>query len=116
MSALLLILYCAVPLQVGLASQKEVNGKVHEGFYAALFHRSKGPGGIDSSVALFQRICEKLAQAVGEDKSLFVTGHSLGNTQGSLDTTASVAFPQELYLQGRFNRICVIVAVISCSC
>lgn len=67
-----------------MTTQDEVIGKVHEGFYAALFYHSKESDGKNFDVAkhaLFRCICEKLAEAVGDKKSLYVTGHSLGKAR-----------------------------------
>ena len=72
-----------LPLQCEMTTQDEVIGKVHEGFYAALFYHSKESDGKKFNVAthaLFRCICEKLAEEVGDKKSLYVTGHSLGET------------------------------------
>lgn len=74
------------PLQCEMTTQDEVVGKVHEGFYAALFYHSKESDGKKFDVAahaLFRCICEKLADAVGDNKSLYVTGHSLGEPPGT---------------------------------
>ena len=73
-------LQCAVPVQCEMTTQHEVEGKVHEGWYTALFYRSRS-GGKKFNIAMhpmFRRICEKLAEVIGDRKSLFVTGHSLG--------------------------------------
>ncbi|KAK9833740.1 hypothetical protein WJX74_004532 [Apatococcus lobatus] len=64
-----------------MTTKPEVVGKVHEGFYEALFYKSTESD--DKKVnmaphALFQCICEALDDEVGHKKSLYVTGHSLG--------------------------------------
>ena len=64
-----------------MTTQDEVEGRVHEGWYTALFYRPEESNGKKDKVAshaLFRRVCEKLDNLVGDKKSLYVTGHSLG--------------------------------------
>ena len=71
-------LYC---MQCNLQRQDEVQGEVHEGFYTALFWHSKKSQGakfIVTKHGMFRRICEALWEVIGTEKSLYVTGHSLG--------------------------------------
>ncbi|KAK9864235.1 hypothetical protein WJX84_009205 [Apatococcus fuscideae] len=71
----------ATDASCNLQRQDEVQGEVHEGFYTALFWHSKKSQGakfIVTKHGMFRRICEALWEVIGTEKSLYVTGHSLG--------------------------------------
>jgi alpha-beta hydrolase superfamily lysophospholipase len=61
---------------------------VHDGFYAALFHRPEG-----SRVCLFDELVDILKEVgsdeeAGEQLPLFLTGHSLGGAIASVFAAA----------------------------
>lgn len=64
---------------------------VHDGFYAALFHRPKG-----SDACLFDEIVGVLRRVGGDEESgqklpLYLTGHSLGGAIASVFAQALCA-------------------------
>ncbi|DBB05138.1 TPA: hypothetical protein ACH3X3_010391 [Trebouxia sp. C0006] len=77
--------------------QGVIHGSVHAGFYEALFYPL-----LDTEHSVFQKICLELVAALkGNNKKLFITGHSLGaaltsvfsHVLASLSTEAQASFP-----------------------
>ena len=71
--------------QLQLVGKPEVEGRIHEGFYWALFYSSNAVSNPNFTVTertMFQRICEVLDEKTGHgEKPLYITGHSLGESR-----------------------------------
>ncbi|KAK9803891.1 hypothetical protein WJX72_002511 [[Myrmecia] bisecta] len=62
-----------------LVVRTNARGKVHQGFWEALFYQAPAKTGQKPYPSVFHRICTALAKDIGtRDKKIYVTGHSLG--------------------------------------
>ena len=69
-------------VQLDMKEFDETTGKAHQGFYTALFYvKPKAKKGDKENKCIFHLICDQITAALtGNDKKLYITGHSLGKS------------------------------------
>ena len=92
-------------LQLDLVKEQGViHGSVHAGFYEALFYPL-----LDTEHSVFQKICLELVAALkGNNKKLFITGHSLGEYLCACLSTVDYCY------RYRYRRCCCCSMYVTC--
>ncbi|KAK9817684.1 hypothetical protein WJX72_000609 [[Myrmecia] bisecta] len=100
-----------------LVVRTNARGKVHQGFWEALFYKAPTKEGDKEITSVFNRICKALEGATkGNNKRIYITGHSLGGGLSSMfahtlahpntpDLPPGIGFANSLKLAGRVGAV-----------